>query len=533
MACNADVRGASRARWADYDNSIGLFGAVTLTSITRVPFGEPPLVVILILVTMAIRVLVASIAGLGFDESYWVVLARVPSLSYIDDAPMAAWLVAASIRIAGAADPLMFRLPFIALFAGSTWLMFRLTERLFGSRAGLWAAIAFNLAPIFTLAQGMGIVPDGPLIFFLLAAANAVAVPLFAPMSPRTAALYWIAAGAMGGLAFLSKYHAAFLFLAVLTFLVSVPAQRRWLATPGPWLGGAMGAFVFSPVIIWNVQRGFSGLLFQAGWINPDSISLRSLATMVGGSALFLGWLIVPLAIDLARALWRGPAEERSWFIALLAVGPIGVFTLASLWTGPWPHWPMPGWLFAFPLLGAAAKSFEQRRPRLIRYGMATWAAILAIVVAAFSAQIESNWLSRVTPGLLRAGDPTLDLLDWTELRAAFADRGLLRSQSTVVAATRWFEAGKVSYALGAQVPVFCLCLVQQHYIGRANLYDPARFAGADMILVGTEEMLRTQIDVIGQHFENMTPLEPVILHRGGEPVETLAIYRGTGYKPY
>jgi 4-amino-4-deoxy-L-arabinose transferase-like glycosyltransferase len=499
---------------------------------TRAPFDERRLVVILILVTVAIRVWLASTEGLGFDESYWAVLARVPSLSYVDDPPMPAWLVAASMQIAGSVAPLMLRLPFIALFAGSTWLMFRLTERLFGARAGLWSAVVFNLTPVFTLAHGMWILPDGPLIFFLLASANAVAVPLFAHTSPRTAVFYWIAAGVFAGFASLSKFHAAFLFLAVLVFLLTAPAQRRWLATAGPWLGALIAAVIFSPVIIWNIQHGFAGVLFPANRVSTNAIFPISLVKMVGGGALFLSWLIIPLFIVLARALRRGPAAEASWFIALLAVGPIAVFTLGSLWVAnPNPHWPMPGWLFAFPLLGAAAQSIEQRRPRLVRYGMAGWTVILVVAVAALTAQIQSNWLSRAAPGLTSTGDPTLDLLDWTELRAALASRGLLESPSkapAATAATHWSEAGKVSYALGAQTPILCLCPVPQHF---AYLLDPRQFVGADVLVVGTEAMLREQIDAVSSRFERMTPLEPVILHRNGEPVETLMLYRGVGYK--
>ncbi len=59
----------------------------------------------------------------------------------------------------------MVRLPFILLFAGTTWLMYRLTARLFGEPAGLWAAVLLNLSLVFSITSGGWVLPDGPLMF--------------------------------------------------------------------------------------------------------------------------------------------------------------------------------------------------------------------------------------------------------------------------------------------------------------------------------------------------------------------------------
>ncbi len=411
-------------------------------------FGAQRLVLLLIVATAAVRILLASIEGLGIDESYWATMARTPSLSYVDDPPMTAWLTAMAAWIFGREDPVFLRLPFILLYAGSTWLMFRLAERLFGVRAGLWAAIAYNLAPIFTLG-GMWLLPDGPLNFFLLATANLLYIPLFTSIAPSDARLYWIGSGVFAGLAFLSKYHAAFLLVSVLIFMVTVPAQRRWLFTPWPWLAASMAACVFAPVMIWNVQHGFAGLSFQADRISPYDIWPRSVLKMIGGATAFLGWLIIPLFVALIRALRRGPKTANSWFVALPAAGPIALFSVGALWIpNPFPHWMMPGWLLTFPLFGAAAQSFERIRPRLLTYGMTAWAVVLSLVVMALAAQSQNNWLSTMVPGLVRA-DPTLDLLDWSELRVAMIQRNLLGRPGIAVAATPLERgAGKIAYAL-------------------------------------------------------------------------------------
>src|SRR5665213_3922610 len=107
-------------------------------------------VLLLILAGTLVRLVLSATTGLGIDESYMAGTARTLALGYVDHPPLHVWIVWAAERLFGEA-PIAVRLPFILLFAGSTWLMSRLTARLFGERAGLWAALALTLAPVFSL----------------------------------------------------------------------------------------------------------------------------------------------------------------------------------------------------------------------------------------------------------------------------------------------------------------------------------------------------------------------------------------------
>src|SRR6266851_10078875 len=90
---------------------------------------------------LAIRLLMAGAIGLGVDESYMVAAGREFHLGYFDHPPLSWWLSAAAAHLLGSEAAPVVRLPFIVLFAVSTWLMYRLTAALFTRRAGLWAAI--------------------------------------------------------------------------------------------------------------------------------------------------------------------------------------------------------------------------------------------------------------------------------------------------------------------------------------------------------------------------------------------------------
>src|SRR5215469_1226608 len=122
----------------------------------------------LILTTFAARVLFAASLGLGIDESYMVAAGRKLQLSYFDHPPLAWWMAWGAAHLTGSESAFVVRLPFIALFALTTWLMYRLTAALFDPEAGLWAAVVLNLAPVLGITAGTWVLPDGPLFAALL-----------------------------------------------------------------------------------------------------------------------------------------------------------------------------------------------------------------------------------------------------------------------------------------------------------------------------------------------------------------------------
>jgi 4-amino-4-deoxy-L-arabinose transferase-like glycosyltransferase len=427
----------------------------------------------------------------------------------------------------------LLRLPFIALFGGSTWLMYQLAAGLFQARAGLWAAVLLNLAPIFTIAHATWVLPDGPLLFFTLAAATVVARIVFAENPPRHATLAWIGAGVCGGLACLSKLNGSLLFVAVFAFLLTVRDQRRWLATPGPWLGVLAAAIVFSPAMVWNLQHGFATFAFQALRLaHGNSPSLRFLPTSIGGQIAYLTpWLIVPLAYYLGRALWRGSASPKSWFLALLAAVPIFLFNATSLFAFTLPHWPMPGWLFTFPLMGDAWAALARGRPKLVYNHLIFSVAVLALIVTVAAAQIEKGAITRALPAWSsKFPDPALDLLPWDALGPALAERGLINADTPAVAALDWIDIGKINVAIGRKIPVFCLCNGLQQV---SFQHHPDEFVGKNVILIGSRRAFSHagRLAEAAGRFQQLEPLAPVLLSRGGEPVLELLVFRGVGLK--
>jgi len=510
---------------AEKDRQIGM--AVSAPGMTAESTADETariarLVLLIVLVGTAVRLVLGGTVGLGMDESYSVGSARQFMPSYVDHPPLHYWAAGLAMRLFGSEAPIVVRLPAILFFAGSSWLMFRLAGRLFGARAGLWAVAGFNIAPVFTLAHASWVLPDGPAIFFMLAAANVVAPILLDDPAVRRVTLRWLAAGALGGLAMLSKYTGIFVFVGVLAFVLTVRPAWRHLMTPGPWLAVALALVVFSPVIAWNLEHGFIGFGFQTRRLpGSESIHPLWLLQFIGGQALYLSPLLFwPFLVALYRGLRGGPKDRGAWLIALIAIGPVGLFTIISLFAHSQPHWPMPGWVFAIVLFGRDAAKLAAERPRFARGYMAVSAAFVFVVLAVLVWQAK---LGGIIPASLGAkADPTVDLLEWRELRPELEARGLL-GPDAVVAAPIWMYAGKASHALGPDIPVVCACGDPQQFRYR---YDQTQWNGRDMPVVWVQGDTRVG-ESARAFFDRLDPLPPITIMRAGRPALVLDVAMG------
>jgi 4-amino-4-deoxy-L-arabinose transferase-like glycosyltransferase len=229
-------------------------------------------VLLLVGFTGLLRLALASVIGLSVDESYTVAISRQFALSYFDHPPLHVWLVGMWRRLVGNEQPLLLRLPDIAMFTASTWLMYRLTASVYGYRAGLWAALALNLAPVFTLNTAIGILPDGPLVLFCLLAVWCFSRAVLVPATDPHELSWMLGAGAAAGLALLSKYMAIFTVLSLGLYLLI--CRRRLLATPSPWLATLLLIVLFTPALLWNYEHDWASFAFQGRRALPSELSL-------------------------------------------------------------------------------------------------------------------------------------------------------------------------------------------------------------------------------------------------------------------
>lgn len=476
-----------------------------------------------------LRLLLAASLGLAVDESYAVSVARDWSLSYFDHPPLSFWLAGAVARVAGSEYRLLVRLPFILLFAGTSWMMYRLGARLFGERAGFYAALLLNLAPVFSVTTGGWVLPDGPLVFFMLATVLCLERVLLHEETVEHPTRWWLAAGVFTGLAMLSKYHGVFLAAGTLLFLLTQADRRRWLLKPEPYLASAIAVAMFLPVLIWNERNDWVSFRFQGARGVPHHPSLLPFLQTVGGQAGYLlPWIWVPLVWLLAKGLVDGARNPKRWFLCCLAVGPILFFTLPSLGGNPGlPHWAAPGYLLLFPLLGAAVDRRLAEGSTATRRWLVGSAAGFLIILAVAATHAATGWMARLAPALFERGDPSWEVVDWSELRPALAERGVTGGAHRIVAATSWIAAGKIAHALGPDIPVVCLCDHPHHF---HFLYPETQAIGRDVVLVERVSARNDVAAAMARYSRAAEPLGVVTIHRHGNPEFQLGLYLAREY---
>jgi hypothetical protein len=478
----------------------------------------------LILAFALARVALAYGLGFGIDESYTIAISRRLNLSYFDHPPLHQWIAHFTALVVG--EGRSIRLPFIALFAGTGWLMFALTRALFGARAGVWAVFALNASAFFFVSAGGWIVPDGPLLFALAAAALVFAKLLFGHSRGAAVWRLWLAGGSWLGLAGLSKYSAVFFAFGLVAFLALSPRQRHWFAHPAPYLAALLCLAIVSPVIVWNEQNHWISFVFQgvrgapaAHW-RPIQVG----AMILGQIAWLTPWIFAPLAGAIVAAARLARRDERRLFLLCLSLPAIALFTLTPLWGARGlPHWPMPGWFFTYPLLGVWlvegwAKRFDRRR----------WAigstALLGAIVIALAWQTATGWITRLLP--LPAGfvDPTLEALSWAPLNASALLSGA--AAPAFVVSTKWSDGGKIALALGPHMPVI---VFSEDPRGMAFLDDSAGFVGKDAIIIVPQNRLASVAATFQPFFADLGAPQRVALGRGGMDEIDLALIPAHG----
>lgn len=479
----------------------------------------------LIAVSSLFRVAWSAGLGPGNDEAYHYLFTVHRDWSYFDHPPMLALVERLGIALAGGhASAFTLRLGFIALFAGSTWLMARLTARLYGPRAGFLAALALNATAYHSVAVGTFALPDGPLLFFWLLTLDRLVLALDGPGSLRL----WIGVGLAWGGAMLSKYHAVFLPVGTILYAILEPTARPWLRRAGPYLAVVIGLIVFSPVVGWNASRNWASFAFQGGRaLGELRFRLETLVPAILGQAAYLfpwiWWSLLLILVRRGRGFFaEGMLAPEERLLLCQAVVPLGVFLAVACTRSVLPHWTLVAFLSLFPMLG---KLWEDR-PRSPRR-LALVVALPVLISFLVLLQTRTGLLQKGgegTLGLLKVSrDPTLDLYGWDEVGRELERRGLLDRPRTFLFTSAWYYSGHLGFATrGASMPVLCYNSWDARSFGFWS--RPDDWLGQDGILVSLNGHV-AEPHCFDRYFTRIEPLGAFDVTRAGAPVRKVQFF--------
>jgi hypothetical protein len=457
--------------------------------------------------TTFLHLVYAGFVGLSPQEAYYWSWSRRLALSYYDHPPLASWTIRLTTSLLGETERGIRAAAALhgALFASFLFLAGR---RLFGEKAALVALVFALLAPITGLGQVI-VTPDVPLLSGWVAALYFTVRAL-----DEEDGRWLLAAGVAAGFAALGKYTAFILLPQIFLALLLDPRGRKMLATPWPWLGVALTAAVFSPVLLWNSERHWVSLLFQSsGRTGTFGLKPILVARFVGLQAAMVSpllWLSCLAAAAVAALRWREP----SWRIAaIFSVPLIAIMILVSPF-----HWVKGNWgAPAYPaaLLAGAALALE----RWDRLRIWTWATG---AVAGF-ASLYMHLVPLVPSLPFPARDETTT--GWRELAVRVElERARMGGDPIIVGCT-YKPAAELSFLLAGRPETQSGGIFGANGLQYDEWLDPARIRGRSLLLVvdPREGDACKAREALCRPLEELPP-EPV--RRGGQLATTFKLFR-------
>lgn len=377
------------------------------------------------------------------DEAFYWQESQHLAWAYSDLPGLNAWLAWLGTSLGGT-NSLALRMPFLLIGAVIPWLMVRMATREFDARTGWQAG---SLSCLLPLSGSMGLLalPDAPLLLATLLCLDASLRLL------RRVEALGVAELALG-LAIGGLCHYRFVAVIAVGFfaMLVLPAGRRALRSPWPWLAVVIGALAWLPLLLWNLQHADAGLQFQLVDRHPWQFSSAGLR--LGQMQLLLATpvLLVAMAIAAWRAL-RSRGNDASRYLALcgslIVLGFLALGFFADRERVSF-HWPLPGYLALLPLVPLVLARWSRG------WQIATWitAGLGLVAVLGYYAIASVPALREQTAS--RNFHPT-NFAGWDVLADSVRDRLETMPPGTQLVAGDFKLGAELGFALGnADIPV-------------------------------------------------------------------------------
>jgi hypothetical protein len=419
-------------------------------------------------------------------ESYSWMWARHPALGYYDHPGMTAWIGRLSMTLFGS-SALGFRALTLLCSAGMIGLTFLAARRLYDEQVARLAAFLVAVLPLFFVYSAT-VSPDAPVLLFWSATVWALAHALSGD-SPR----WWYPAGIFLGLAMDSKYHAAFLGLGMIAFLLFSPEQRTWLRRKEPWIAAGLALAAFSPTILWNAMNGWQSFAYQGlsrfreGGFHASQLGrfpLSQLGLMTPAVCLWAWGSGLKSLARWAQVDWR----ER--FLTALGTPMLIFFALMVLGRPVRGHWAAPGYLTVVILSAAVILRGGLWGRRLTGATLAVLAGLLLLLPAFLpftSVDRRTGW--------------------------AFLGEAVERRKADFILCTDYHVASQMGYVLRTD-EAWDLTPIGKPGKSFANWWTEKDHLGKNAVIVTDRSHFPGDMDRIKECFERIDGAEQVIVPR-------------------
>jgi hypothetical protein len=493
---------------------------------------------------LLLRICAAAFVELSNDEAYYWTYALFPDWSHFDHPPMVGWMIQLFTLNLRCHSEFFLRLPALVLGTVNIWQVFMIGRKLRDSLTGFYAALLYIASVYCSVIAGVFILPDTPQVFFWLLSLYAITGSLLKPEIDRSARLFMLLFGLFTGLALLSKYTSAFLWVGVLLFILAY--RRDWLKTKELYLALLISLLCFIPVIVWNFQHQFISFTYQGERVSASRHGLRPdfFLTELLGELLYnnpVNFVLYFIAlIGLFRLQSRPLLRQIRIFLAI-GLPLVLVFWLFSLFRSTLPHWTGPAFVtLLFPTAVYFREKLKGRMiPRSYMFGLVFLSCVLIIGML----QVRNGLL--LNRGLnirSKIEDVSLDLYGWHQLAGQFTsiaetDRATGKmSPDAVMLSWRWFPAANLDYYVAHPLGIRLYALGEMERIHKYRWINKARgpvMPGSDAYFICSGRDMYNPAELMGLQCNSILPPDSIPVYRNGVRVMQFYLYRIKGIRSF
>lgn len=475
---------------------------------------------------------------LGNDEAYYYTYALYPALSHFDHPPMVGWVIQLFSLNLHFSSEFFIRLAAVIAGTVNTWLIYCIGRQLRDELTGWYAALLYTASIYGFVITGVFILPDSPQSVFWLSAVLFL-LKSFRGEIDSAAKRSFLLAAVMMGLAFLSKYTTAYLWLGMIIYILVY--NRQWLKTCVFYIAHLLMALLFLPVLVWNVQNDFVSFLFHSGRVEPVPAAFTPdyFLTEIAGEALYTNPINLVIII-LAVAAYFGrkfKAEKPEIALLLASALPLIVTFLAiSIFRRTLPHWNGAGYMTLVPL---AALWLRSRTEVLLPSVLKGSLAFTLLVISLATAQVITGFIpvekwTDNTKGK-GSGDYSLEVYGWRQLKqdfgplaAKYESSGEMPVNAPIIS-YRWFPAANYCYYLTRGTERFVMATGDTAAIHKyvwINQHHGGFTLNSDAWYITSSRDFRDPDLLSNLYYAKVFPFDTIPIVRIGEPVYYFYICR-------
>ncbi len=492
----------------------------------------------LLFISAALRAFIAAGFCLGNDEAYYYTYALYPALSHFDHPPMVGWVIQLFSLNLHFSSEFFIRLAAILAGTVNTWLLYCIGRQIRDELTGWYAALLYTASVYGFVIVGVFILPDSPQSVFWLSAVLFL-LKAFQGEINLGAKRNFLLASVFIGLALLSKYTTAYLWLGMMVYILVY--NRKWLQTGVFYLSHLIMGVLFLPVLIWNAQNDFVSFLFHSSRVEPlaSSFTPDYLISEILGETLYANPVILVLIIMVIVAFFRGKFNKEKPEVSLLvwtALPLIATFLGVSIFRRTLPHWNGLGYISLLPL---AALWLRNRSDSVFPLAIKSSLAFLALLIILATAQIMTGFipLERYikTTGGMGSADYSLEVYGWNQLRdkfiplaAKYEQAGLMPVNAPIVC-FRWFPAANYDYYVTRGTNRFVLAsgdTASIHKYAWINAIHGGFRLNTNAWYITSSRDFKNPRSVSTFYYEKILPPDTISIERMGKPAYYFYVYR-------